>query len=44
MLRMLNLPSYIFIIEFADNIEFGLKTTFEDSNYHTIDLGGNCGT
>ena len=25
-------------------IEFGLKTTVEDVNYHTVDLGGTCGT
>ena len=44
MLRMLNLPSKYFLLEFADIIEYGLKTTIEDANYHTMDLGGNCGT
>ena len=41
MLRMINLPSNNFNLEFADQIEYGLKKTVEDVTNHTVDLGGN---
>ena len=44
MLRMLNLPSKAFYKEFADMIEYGLKSTLENADYHTYDLGGTCGS